>query len=412
MRILIYTINYSPEIIGIAKYNNEFIEYLLSKGHEVRIITAPPYYPQWRVWKKYSSYKYKYESRNDGFLKIFRCPIFIPKKPFGILRILYLLSFFISSFPIMLLQIFWRPKIIFLTEPPLICAPIALIIGLVSFSKTILHIHDFEIDAAFNLNQIKGVFLKKILLFFERLIMNCFSKVTTISINMQKKLINKGVKKSKTYTFKNWVDTSLVNPNKISSSNIIQLKKQYKIPRNNLIVFYSGNMGKKQGIDELINLINDCLKSNIFFILAGDGPEKRKLILQKKNLSNLLLLPLQSQDSYLNLLFLSDVLLLPQIKEIGDLVLPSKLITMISSGRPIIATADPNTEIANILNDCGVVVKPGDRISIFKALIFLKNSKEVRNNLGNKARLKAINYYDKKKILDDFLSKVIGDEKN
>ncbi len=49
MKILVYGINYSPELTGIGKYTGEIRADVAAQGHEVRVITAPPYYPQWQV---------------------------------------------------------------------------------------------------------------------------------------------------------------------------------------------------------------------------------------------------------------------------------------------------------------------------------------------------------------------------
>lgn len=61
MRILVYGINYSPELTGIGKYTGEMVEWMAREGHEVRVITAPPYYPQWKVGEQYSSWRYRRE---------------------------------------------------------------------------------------------------------------------------------------------------------------------------------------------------------------------------------------------------------------------------------------------------------------------------------------------------------------
>jgi hypothetical protein len=47
MRILFCGINYAPDLIGVPKYNTELCEWLKDNGHDVRVITAPPYYPAW-----------------------------------------------------------------------------------------------------------------------------------------------------------------------------------------------------------------------------------------------------------------------------------------------------------------------------------------------------------------------------
>src|SRR5674476_962973 len=61
MRILIHGITFSPELTGIGKYSGEMAEWLAAHGHEVRVVTAPPYYPQWRVAEGYSGARYKRE---------------------------------------------------------------------------------------------------------------------------------------------------------------------------------------------------------------------------------------------------------------------------------------------------------------------------------------------------------------
>jgi colanic acid biosynthesis glycosyl transferase WcaI len=58
VRKLIHSINYAPEVIGIGKYNGDMGEWLANRGHEVRVVTAPPYYPVWRVGEGYSARTY------------------------------------------------------------------------------------------------------------------------------------------------------------------------------------------------------------------------------------------------------------------------------------------------------------------------------------------------------------------
>lgn len=95
MKILVYGINYSPELTGIGKYTGEMVEWLAAQGHEVRVITAPPYYPQWQVGENYSAWRYK---REEGAATAWRCPLYVPKQPSTLKRLLHLGSFAASSF--------------------------------------------------------------------------------------------------------------------------------------------------------------------------------------------------------------------------------------------------------------------------------------------------------------------------
>jgi colanic acid biosynthesis glycosyl transferase WcaI len=406
MKILIYSINYSPEFVGIGKYNGEMVEWLIKKGHQVRVITSPPYYPNWRVWPNYLQLHYKIESNFNGKCKIFRCPIYVPKNPGTLPRIVYLLSFFISSLPVMFAHILWRPNIIFLTEPPIICSPIALLVGWFSNSKSILHVHDFEIDAAFNLELLRGNLIRKTLQIFEKLIMNSFAVVSTISSRMQNILMKKGVSAKKIKIMRNWVNLELISPNKITPFSKIELKKIYGVPKKHLIAFYSGNMGNKQGFEILADVAKAAINDNIFFIFSGDGPARQEFENQCKGLPNVKFLSLQKEEAFVQLLWLADIHLLPQKLGVTDLVMPSKLTGMLASGRPIIASAEAGSEVASIVSLCGIVVPSGNSSKFYEALSFLARSNEHRLKLGKIARIYAERELDKEVILGNFFDAI------
>ncbi len=66
MRILLCGINYAPDLIGVAKYNTELCEWLVHKGHQVQVISAPPYYPRWSIPPAYRGWSYRSERRNGS----------------------------------------------------------------------------------------------------------------------------------------------------------------------------------------------------------------------------------------------------------------------------------------------------------------------------------------------------------
>ena len=72
MKIVVYGINYPPELVGIGKYTGEMTAWL-SKNHEIRVITAPQYYPEWKIGAGFRRWWYSTEF-NDG-ITIYRCPI-------------------------------------------------------------------------------------------------------------------------------------------------------------------------------------------------------------------------------------------------------------------------------------------------------------------------------------------------
>ncbi len=89
MRILIYSANFAPEPTGVGKYSGEMAAWLVGEGHEVRVIAAPPYYPAWRIARGYRWPPFRRE--NYAGADVRRAPIWVPKSPGGIKRMLHLL---------------------------------------------------------------------------------------------------------------------------------------------------------------------------------------------------------------------------------------------------------------------------------------------------------------------------------
>jgi colanic acid biosynthesis glycosyl transferase WcaI len=128
MRLLIYGINFTPELTGTGKYTGEMAAWLAGCGHEIQVVAAPPYYPEWRVKEGYSSWRYRREifTLPEGeCFGIWRCPLWVPRFPSGLTRLLHLASFMLTSAPLMLRYVLWRPDVVLLITPTLFCAPIA-----------------------------------------------------------------------------------------------------------------------------------------------------------------------------------------------------------------------------------------------------------------------------------------------
>jgi colanic acid biosynthesis glycosyl transferase WcaI len=125
------------------------------------------------------------------------------------------------------------------------------------------------------------------------------------------------------------------------------------------------------------------------------------------NLPNVRFLNLQPFERLNALLNLADTHLLPQIPNAADLVMPSKLQGMLASGRPVIATAKPGTQIASVVQQCGIVVSPGDVTAIAKAITYLASDREKCQQLGRAARQYAIQYWDRQQVLKQLERKLL-----
>lgn len=397
MRILIITLNYAPELTGIGKYNGEMAEWLGKQGHIIRVVTAPPYYPQWRVLAGYSAWRYRRQSLVG--IDVWRCPIWVPGSPSGLKRILHLASFALSSFPVILSQIFWRPDIILVIEPPLFCAPTNLIVSWLCKARSWLHVQDFEVDAAFNLGVLWSRHLHRIVLKVESWLLSKFDRVSTISNQMIKRLSTKDVLPENQVLFPNWVDIHHVYPT--NSPSIF--REKLNIHNSDIVFLYSGNMGEKQGLEIIIEAARRLSgNENIVFVLCGIGAAYDRLHDLADGLKNVHWLPLQPLDKLNDLLNLADVHLLTQKGDAADLVMPSKLTGMLASGRPVLATAFQGTQIAEVLESSGVIVPPENVDLLIEAMVALAGDAKRREQLGKNARDYAVKFLGRDTVLTRF----------
>ncbi|MFN3915217.1 MAG: WcaI family glycosyltransferase [Aquabacterium sp.] len=408
MRILIYSMNFHPEQTGIGKYSGEMAEWLHTNGHEVKVVCSPPYYPAWKVNCEYSASLYR-RKREHG-IDVFRAPLWIPKNPTGLRRLVHLLSFAASSFPLMLHHVFWRPDVVFTVAPAFVCAPTGWLTARLSGAQAWLHIQDFEVDVAFRMGLLKGTLTKRVARWIESKVLRRFDTVSTISGKMVDVLKIKGVDEKKVWMLPNWVDIS-----KISVLNEVSTYRQeLGIGDTVKVVLFSGSLAGKQGlmvIPEAAKIL--AHRKDILFLVCGDGLMRQQIESTTRDMDNFMLLPLQPYSRLNDLLGLAHIHLLPQSPEAEDLVLPSKLSGMLASGRPIIATCRAETEIGSIVSKCGVLTPPEDAAALADAIeALISLPQEEIQRLGTNARAIAIERFSQQGILNAYVQRLHGQKHN
>ena len=268
MRIIMLSLNYAPEPVGIGKYSGELARWLASQGHQVRVITSPPYFPAWRLA---SGYRNRYTLEQYAGVRVLRCPLWVPCRPSGFTRLLHLASFALSS--LSLAQRRWCPDLVITVAPAFFCAPGTLLLRRLCGRRTLswLHIQDFELDAAFELGLLKGRFLRSLAEAWERRTLRGFDRVSSISTAMVQKLGSKGVDPSRSVLLPNWVDLEVIRPQLGIARQHNPYRRELRIGPDQLVLMYSGSMNKKQGLDLLAEVIHSLL-----ICPAGLAPGRRR----------------------------------------------------------------------------------------------------------------------------------------
>ena len=404
MNILLISMNFAPELTGIGKYSGEMADGLVARGHDVRVVCAPPYYPTWRLQGGCSGRQYSVERRRPG-LTIYRCPIWIPKRPDGVRRLLHLASFALSSLPVLLWHVFWKPRIVFVVAPALFCAPAGWLTARLAGARAWLHIQDFEVDAAFQLGMLKRPLTRRFALVAERVLLQSFDTVSTISRRMIRQLATKGMSMQDTELVRNWVDLSQVRP----TDQSLPLRESLGIGPSQVVCLFSGSINRKQGLDVVVEAARRLQSDpNVVFVVCGNGELRRALEDSASGLDNMRFIDLQPTSELNALLNMADIHLLPQLRDAADLVMPSKLGGMLASGRPIVAGATFGTEIASIVVGRGVVTPPECADGFEQAIRALAADAERRKRLGAEGRSYAERMLNSDVILDRLSSRLVA----
>lgn len=362
-KILIQGMNFTPEMIGVGRYTGELAHALAGYGHVIEVITAQPHYPG---FAPLAPHPHQYRRSRDNGVTVTRCPLLLRQGGRGIWRLLAPLSFALSSAPVL----FWRviasrPALVLCVEPTLLAAPAAILAARLIGARLALHVQDLEVDAAFATAHLRGRLLRRVAMAVERRLLAAFDSVITISDGMALRLRHKGVSPARLTILRNWIGCS----DEEDGPDPEGLRSELGIAPDEQVVVYAGHLGAKQAVPLLIEALRRLsARRAVRIIVAGAGPMACRIAEARDSLPNLLLLPLQTEARHTALLALADVHVLPQDARAADLVFPSKLGAMLASGRPVVVTAAPESDLSRWLGSAATVVPPDDPEALAAAL--------------------------------------------
>jgi len=390
MHILIYSYNYYPEPIGIAPLMTELAEGLVKQGHEVRVITGMPNYPQRKIYDGYQGKFYLSEEKNGVIIQ--RSYLRIKSKPNVLDRLLLELSFVFTSLPQALKG--KRPDIILLTVPPLLISLPASFLGWLYNCPVVLNLQDILPEAAIGIGLIKNKFIIQGLAALEKFAYGNAHTISVISEGFRENLLNKGVPNQKIICIPNWVNVNFIRPLKKKNSH---WKSDHQLD-GKFVVLYSGNIALTQGLETVIETaVRLGQITEIVFVIVGEAKALQRL--QQYCLScgadNVLLLPLQPREQLPQMLAAADVGLIVQKRNVTSFNMPSKIPLLLASGRPIVGSVPKNGTAAQAiqLSGGGLVVDPESPDALADAVHKLYKNPTLAAQLGLKGRKFALENY-------------------
>ncbi|MEA5467582.1 glycosyltransferase family 4 protein [Spirulina sp. 06S082] len=402
MRILLYSYNYYPEPIGIAPLMTELAEGLVKRGHEVRVVTAMPWYPRSEIYEQYRGKIYLTEKINGVIVQ--RCYVRSSKKRTFFNRALFELSFMVLSFfQALFAQYNRRPDILILTVPGLPVGIPASILGWIYKCPTILNLQDILPDAAVHVGLLTSKTAIKVFTQLEKYNYRTATNISVISQGFTDNLLGKGVSEEKITLIPNWVDVDFIKPLS-KEDNYFRRENELE---GKFIVLYSGNIALTQGLETVIDAaeyLQDI--ANIAVVIVGEerALEKLQEYCLEKQVSNVTLRPFQPRERLPEMLSSADVGLVIQKKNVISFNMPSKIQVLLASGRAIIGSVPNTGTAANAIRNSGggIVIPPEDPQALADTIRDLYNHPEQVKLLGEASRQHAIANYAFSTALDRY----------
>ena len=390
MRILIYSYNYYPEPIGIAPLMTQLAEGLAQRGHEVRVVTGMPNYPQRKIYPEYRGKFYLTEERNG--VTIQRSYVWVRPKPSLLTRALLDGSFVCTSFVQALRG--WRPDIILLTVPPLPVSIPATILGQLYNCPVVLNLQDILPEAAVQVGLLRNKVAIRVFEALERFAYKRSHRISVIADGFLENLRQKGVPAEKLTCIPNWVDVNEIYPMPFETN---QFRHEHQLD-GKFVVMYSGNIALTQGMTTVIRtaaLVKHI--PDIVFVIVGEERAIAELqsVCREYGATNIKLLTFQPRERLPEMLSAANVGLIVQKANVVSFNMPSKTQCLLASGRPIIASVPLTGTAANAVwtSEGGLVVPPEEPTELATAILNLYNDPAKAEVLGQRGRSHALKQY-------------------
>lgn len=212
-------------------------------------------------------------------------------------------------------------------------------------------------------------------------------KIIVISEDFKKNIMAKGVPEEKIEVVYNWVDENAVVPVTKEDNPLFD---EFGISRDKFHVVYAGNLGNAQNIDIIIDAANVLKEeNNVEFLIFGTGGLKDQFVAKVNDLKldNVKFFPLQPMERVSQVYGLGDVCVVSCKPGLGGAAMPSKMLSIMSAGRAVVASFDKG-ELTYILENhkCGMYAPAGDADAFAELIKHLAQNREECKAMGENAR--------------------------
>jgi glycosyltransferase involved in cell wall biosynthesis len=404
LRITILGGHYAPEPTGNAPYTAGLAQGLAGRGHDVRVITTHPHYPEWRVRSGYGGWSVREELNG---VRVRRLAHYVPRRPTAVRRLLSELSLGFRY-----LMVRWhRPDVVLLVSPSLFSSAVA---GFrARWSRRL--VTGIWVQDIYSLGVVEtgqgGRSLASVMRTVESVTLRSAKGVAVIHDRFRDFVAAKmGIPMGRLEVIRNW---SHLQP----SPNVDRaaVRRRMGWEPDETIVLHAGNMGMKQGLENVVEAarIADARNVQVRFVLLGDGNQRERLQSLAQDISRIEFVAPLPDGEFAEALASADILLVNEREGMREMSVPSKLTSYFSTSLPVLAATDEASVTAGEISASsgGIRVNAGDPGALVDAAQALRDDPAFASALGSAGHRYRNEVLGDKAALDHFerwLSALVG----
>jgi len=396
LRVLFLTEYYAPEVGAPQTRLRETARHLVALGHEIRVLTAPPHYPDGRVRPGYHALAVQRERIDD--VEVVRLPM-IPRPNGGFLDRVIDQGSFAAAAMTGVGQARWADAVV-IESPPLFLGATGAFLRRASGTPYIFHVADPWPDIPIAVGALTNPVTIRVARWLERLAYRHAALVTTVTPGLVDQLGRLDLPAVKVRLLPNGADVGRFDP----AADPVAARRRLGWPADPFTLVYAGTVGLAQGLETLVAAAKQLQSAAIEIRVIGAGADRDALQARAaaSGLGHLHFDPPVDASAVPSILAAADATL--TMLKAGPAyahALPTKLVEGLAAGRPVIVSADGAS--ARIVSDgaAGLVVPPEDGVALAAAIAELTRMRvEARRAMGMRARTLAETTFDRRAIAE------------
>jgi len=375
VRLLFVNQHYPPDSGATARLTAQLAEHLARRGHQVTVLTGRPTYDEAKGVPAPS------REMREG-VRVIRLPLLARRNgPLG--RALHYLSFAVSlvvgglAVP--------RPDVIHAySSTPMFGGVAASILARLKRCPLVYGVNDVYPEVAVALGVLREGLLVRVGRWLETRAWRGATRLVLIGERLREIALARGIDATRLAVIPNWADAKRIEPLADSA-----LRREWGIREGEFLVEYAGNFGRSQDLQNVLAAarIVEQTSTNVRFVFVGSGSAS-EVERWTAAVPSLKVLPFQPEERLSEVLSAADLSLVPLRRGLGRYCVPSKVYSILASGRPVGAVLDRDCDVARIVEeiDCGFRVDPDDPESLAREILRLARDPELARRQGRNGR--------------------------